>query len=350
MSQPIGSRIPFDARRSCQRHAISQVVATKIARARTSGPRLLARISSTVRATSIWTRRNASRPRLTVTCSAMRRERFTRRAAPAARSGAPVREVPLWRPGSAASGRLSDRGGRAPDHRRAREAHRRGPSPRRGLARAPGGRGARRGRRGRAPTRSRRAAGSRRPGRRWSPSPAPSDGCSRRESTPEQLVEQCRALIERRDRAAHSIAVLLKPDAQGTVMTHSASATVREALLHAGPRRVVCTVSEPHAEGRPFSEDLTAEGLAVELVTDEDATHAVASVSALLVGADSVFRDGSLVNKIGTSRARGGRERGGRPGRSSRARRSSSRRSSRPRRRSPAGCAAGRSPTRTPST
>lgn len=119
--------------------------------------------------------------------------------------------------------------------------------------------------------------------------------------TSEQLVEQCRALIERRDRAAHSIAVLLKPDLQGTVMTHSASATVREALLHAGPGRVVCTVSEPHGEGRPFAEDLTGEGLAVELVTDEDAAHAVGSVSALLLGADSVFRDGSLVNKTGTS-------------------------------------------------
>lgn len=119
--------------------------------------------------------------------------------------------------------------------------------------------------------------------------------------TTEQLIEQCRALIERRDRAAHSIAVLLRPDLQGTVMTHSASATVREALLHAGPARVVCTVSEPYAEGRPFSEDLAGEGLAVELVEDDDASHAVASVDALLLGADSVFREGSLVNKVGTA-------------------------------------------------
>ena len=33
-------------------------------------------------------------------------------------------------------------------------------------------------------------------------------------------------------------------------MTHSASATAREALVHAGPGRVVCTVSEPGGEGR----------------------------------------------------------------------------------------------------
>ena len=53
-------------------------------------------------------------------------------------------------------------------------------------------------------------------------------------------------------------------------------------------------------EGRPFSEELAAEGLATELVADEDAAHAVRSVDLLLLGADTVFRDGSLVNKIGT--------------------------------------------------
>ena len=31
-------------------------------------------------------------------------------------------------------------------------------------------------------------------------------------------------------------------------MTHSASATAREALVHAGPGRVVCTVSSPGAK------------------------------------------------------------------------------------------------------
>ena len=119
--------------------------------------------------------------------------------------------------------------------------------------------------------------------------------------TPELLVEHARALIAARDRAAYSIAAVLRPEITGTVMTHSASATVREALLHARPARVVCTVSEPHGEGRPFSDDLMGEGLAVELVADDDAAHAVTTVDALVLGADSVFRDGSLVNKVGTS-------------------------------------------------
>lgn len=119
--------------------------------------------------------------------------------------------------------------------------------------------------------------------------------------TDEQLLEQCTALIERRDRAAHSIAAILRPDLDGTVMTHSASATVREALVYAQPTRVVCTVTAPNEEGRAFSEELTGEGLAVDLVADEDASHALETVDLLLLGADSVFRDGSLVNRGGTS-------------------------------------------------
>jgi len=119
--------------------------------------------------------------------------------------------------------------------------------------------------------------------------------------SPEQIAEEVAALVATRDRAAHSIAVLLGPELEGIVMTHSASATVREALVHTPPDRVVCTVSEPEGEGRPFAEDLEGEGLTVEIVADEDAEHAVKSVDLLLLGADGVFEDGALVNKTGTS-------------------------------------------------
>jgi translation initiation factor 2B subunit (eIF-2B alpha/beta/delta family) len=120
--------------------------------------------------------------------------------------------------------------------------------------------------------------------------------------TPEQTVEEAHALLAGRERAAKAIAVQVREDVAGTVMTHSASATAREAILHAQPDRVVCTVSEPVGEGRGLAQELGAEGLAVELVADEDAPHAVQSVSLLLLGADTVFRDGSLINKIGTRR------------------------------------------------
>ena len=119
--------------------------------------------------------------------------------------------------------------------------------------------------------------------------------------TPEQLVEEANAVLGSRERAAATIAVVLSEELAGkVVMTHSASATAREALIHGNPQRVVCTVSDPVGEGRAFSEELEEAGLATELVADEDAERAVATVGLLLLGADTVFRDGSLVNKIKT--------------------------------------------------
>jgi hypothetical protein len=88
------------------------------------------------------------------------------------------------------------------------------------------------------------------------------------------------------------------------VVTHSASATVREAVLHTPPKLLVCTVSHPVEEGRAFAAELRASGLAVELVEDEDAPPELAAASLLLVGADTVFRDGTLCNKIGTRSSR----------------------------------------------
>jgi translation initiation factor eIF-2B subunit delta/methylthioribose-1-phosphate isomerase len=119
--------------------------------------------------------------------------------------------------------------------------------------------------------------------------------------TPEQVIEEARALIEARERASKAIAVMLVPYLDGVVMTHSASSTVKEALLHTPPDRVVCTVSEPVGEGRGLVEELREEGLTVDLVEDSDGEHAVGTVNLLLVGADTVFRDGSLVNKVGTA-------------------------------------------------
>ena len=117
---------------------------------------------------------------------------------------------------------------------------------------------------------------------------------------PEQAVEEARALLAATDRAPRAIAVLLENDVSGSVMTHSASATVREAVTHVPPDRVVCTVSEPEEEGRDFAEQLRAEGLAVDLVADADAAHAVQTAGLLLLGADTVFRDGAVANKAGT--------------------------------------------------
>jgi len=117
-----------------------------------------------------------------------------------------------------------------------------------------------------------------------------------------QLVrEEAEALIEGRRRAGASIAIQLSERlTDAVVLTHSASATVREALLHTPPDRVICTASSPQDEGRAFSDELREAGLEVELVEDDDAPKQLEWASLFLIGADTVFRDGTLCNKAGT--------------------------------------------------
>ena len=115
------------------------------------------------------------------------------------------------------------------------------------------------------------------------------------------VFEEANALIASRDRAAASIAVHLAPSLHDAlVLTHSSSATVREAVLHTPPARLFCTASAPFEEGRQLAEDLRTEGLEVELVEDDDVERALETASLVLVGADTVYANGSIKNKIGT--------------------------------------------------
>ena len=118
-----------------------------------------------------------------------------------------------------------------------------------------------------------------------------------------QLVsEEGQSILQGRERAGVSIAIQLRDRlADKVVMTHSASATVHEALLHALPKRAICTVSEPVGEGRAFAEELRTHGLDVELIDDVDGPQALAEADLFVIGADTVFHDGTLCNKIGTT-------------------------------------------------
>jgi len=118
----------------------------------------------------------------------------------------------------------------------------------------------------------------------------------------QQLVsEEANGLIASRERAAASIAVHLAPRlTDALVMTHSNSATVREAVIHTPPACVYCTISGPFEEGLRLAEDLRGEGIRVEIVDGKELLRALESTSFVLVGADTVYEDGSVKNKIGT--------------------------------------------------
>jgi translation initiation factor 2B subunit (eIF-2B alpha/beta/delta family) len=115
------------------------------------------------------------------------------------------------------------------------------------------------------------------------------------------VEEEVQGLVGSRERAAAAIAVQLSATlTDALVLTHSASATVREAVLHTRPELVICTVSAPFEEGRAFAEELRSSGLEVELVEDADAEAALDRASLFLIGADTVFRNGAVANKVGT--------------------------------------------------
>jgi translation initiation factor 2B subunit (eIF-2B alpha/beta/delta family) len=88
-----------------------------------------------------------------------------------------------------------------------------------------------------------------------------------------------------------------------TVMTHSLSSTVVEVcrLLKDDGLRMIVTESRPLNEGGRLAERLSAWQVPTLYITDAQMGLFVAQADAVLVGADSVLADGSVINKAGTS-------------------------------------------------
>jgi translation initiation factor 2B subunit (eIF-2B alpha/beta/delta family) len=101
------------------------------------------------------------------------------------------------------------------------------------------------------------------------------------------------------DREAAAVATDLVADRR--VLTLSRSGTVADVLATA-PSSVVVAESRPANEGVAVAEELAGGGVDVTLVTDAAVAHVLAEgdVDAVVVGADTVLADGSVVNKTGT--------------------------------------------------
>jgi translation initiation factor 2B subunit (eIF-2B alpha/beta/delta family)/8-oxo-dGTP pyrophosphatase MutT (NUDIX family) len=86
-----------------------------------------------------------------------------------------------------------------------------------------------------------------------------------------------------------------------TVLTLSRSGTVLDALHQAETEEIVVAESRPAREGVGVAEEL-ADGCTVTLAVDAAAAHVLAErpVAAVLVGADTILPDGSVLNKVGT--------------------------------------------------
>jgi methylthioribose-1-phosphate isomerase len=133
----------------------------------------------------------------------------------------------------------------------------------------------------------------------------------------ERLIQEARALSEEGIEACRAIgrfgAELLLPDC--TVLTHcnagalatsgygTALGIVRGAVEAGKKIRVLAGETRPFLQGaRLTAWELQRDGIPVEIITDSMAGHFLSrgEISAVLVGADRIARNGDTANKIGT--------------------------------------------------
>ncbi len=119
-----------------------------------------------------------------------------------------------------------------------------------------------------------------------------------------RAAEAAEALVAASERAVKEAARHARVQIAGnrTIMTHSLSSTVREVFrqLSGGGIRVIVTESRPLNEGCRLAAELSKWGIATELITEAQMGLFVNEADAVVVGADSLLADGSLVNKAGT--------------------------------------------------
>lgn len=84
------------------------------------------------------------------------------------------------------------------------------------------------------------------------------------------------------------------------LLTLSRSGTVLATLRAADPAGVIVARSEPGGEGVAVAETIARSGVSTTLVPDAAVASSLADVDTLLVGADAVAPDGTIVNKVGT--------------------------------------------------
>lgn len=88
------------------------------------------------------------------------------------------------------------------------------------------------------------------------------------------------------------------------VLTHCHSTLVENAFKKAFDRgidfEVFCTETRPRYQGRITAKNLSDYGIKTTLITDASITHYLKPIDYFFTGADVVFSDGSIMNKLGT--------------------------------------------------
>ncbi|KAA3618101.1 MAG: hypothetical protein DWQ05_08645 [Calditrichaeota bacterium] len=116
--------------------------------------------------------------------------------------------------------------------------------------------------------------------------------------TAEDLIERSKMAV---DQAADSMFKILKPNSR--IMTYSYSSTVMALmnLCKKSGMRVVVPEGRPLFEGRKFGKRISDLGIETTVITESQIGICIKNVDVVVVGADTVVNDGSVVNKAGTS-------------------------------------------------
>jgi translation initiation factor 2B subunit (eIF-2B alpha/beta/delta family) len=127
-------------------------------------------------------------------------------------------------------------------------------------------------------------------------------------ATPADARKQQRDMAERLaiqdEQTQHALRIHAENLFHGNVYTMSRSGTVEDVLRNLGQRRVIERVliaaSLPGGEGVAMGRALAESGLDVTLVADAACGHFIGEATCVVLGADSLRADGSLVNKVGS--------------------------------------------------
>jgi translation initiation factor 2B subunit (eIF-2B alpha/beta/delta family) len=121
---------------------------------------------------------------------------------------------------------------------------------------------------------------------------------------PTEIATVASGLLQEIDHATEHITTYARPMLRGTLMTHSMSGTVLDVIVDckAQIEQVIVLEGRPRYEGRNMAQLLAEQGgFAVTLITDAQADIFLPQCQAIVVGADTVFANGDVINKAGTA-------------------------------------------------
>lgn len=121
---------------------------------------------------------------------------------------------------------------------------------------------------------------------------------------PRGMARTAGQLLQEYDLATSRITAFARPYLHGTILTHSLSGTVLEVLQACIPpiEHIILLEGRPLYEGRTMAQALRQRTpLTLTLITDAQADIFLPQCQAVVVGADSILADGSIVNKAGTA-------------------------------------------------